>query len=232
MVVPHGILRVVHGELAVVHLVVRHRIRQNPIGYYVKGHVVRRVVEHGQCGVDVEKDKNDDRVGPAHSNGRQNGAPGADDPDDVLDRVLVAGVEVSPGGKVLPVVVLVDERIERRHVQYVVTGGVADVQHQEHDPEGTNGVDQSQVLYPEGDLRRVPDVVAESLDKDPLVDRVDGEKDAGFRVETNVANGGSGGPGRQVLLGKEGIDRVDHEVVVEIDRQADDEASEDPVGKA
>mmetsp|Transcript_36911 Transcript_36911/g.77472 ORF Transcript_36911/g.77472 Transcript_36911/m.77472 type:complete len:215 (-) Transcript_36911:246-890(-) len=180
----------------------------------------------------LKNKKNHGRVGPRGSHRRQDGGPGAHHPGDVLDGVLVPGIEVSPRRKVLPVVVLVDQGVQKGHVQHVVQGCVTDVQNHKHHPEGADRVDNADLRRVQRDVRRKPDVVAQPLDEDPFVDRVDGQKDDGLNVEVDVPDRLPRGSGRQVLLAKEGIHRVYHEVVVEVDRQADGESPQDPLLRA
>ena len=42
--------------------------------------------------------------------------------------------------------------------------------------------------------------MAESLNKNPFVDRIDGQKDDGLGVQSDVSNGFSGSPGWEIVL--------------------------------
>jgi len=158
------------------------------------------VIQHGQGGVNVEKQKYDEGMGPAQANSNQDGTPGAHDSNDVLDRVFVAGIEVAACRKMLPMVVFVDQGIQKRHVQNVVTGCVANVQYYKHDKEGTDRVEETNIPDIERYIRRMPNVVAQSLDQDPFVNRVDAQKDNGLEVEPDVSDRFSRGSCRQIFL--------------------------------
>ena len=146
MIVKHAVLCVIDGKLAMVHFVVGDTVFENAKGYYVKLDIVWRVVEHGQCRVNVEKQENDDGVGLAQVRSREDGRPGAGDAHDVLDGMFVSGIEISACGKVLSMVVFVNQWIDKWHVENVVNGSITNVQDNEHDPECSHRIQQTNIF--------------------------------------------------------------------------------------
>lgn len=114
-------------------------------------------------------------------------------------------------------------------MQDVVQGRVADIEDDEHEPEGAHSIQETNVPNVQRNLRRKPEVVAKALDKNPFVDGVDTQKENRLRIELDVPNGFSGRPRGEVLVAKHRIDGVDDQVVVHVDGKADQQSSQDPV---
>ncbi len=74
--------------------------------------------------------------------------------------------------------------------------------------------------------------MAESLYKYPFMDCVNGQKDNGFGVETDVSNGLFLCSRGKIVLCKDRIHGKHDQVVVEIDCQSNDESSDDPMLEA
>ena len=226
VVVPHAVLRIVHGELAMVHLVVGHAISD---AQSTELHIVRAVIEHGQRGMDVEKEEDGHGVRSGGVGGGQDGRPRAKRSDHVLNGMLVASVQISPRREVLPMMMLVYERIHRRHVQYVMARGVAHIQHHEHYIQRRKSVGQPNVFHGLGNGVRMPQVVTQSLNEYPFVERIDGQKQVRHSVQIDVSDGLARRPSRQELGMEAAVDEEDDEMVVDGNGPADEDEAHHPL---
>lgn len=209
-----------------VHLVVGHAV---PDAQGAELHIVRAVIEHGQRGVDVEEEEDGHGVRPGGVGGGQDGRPRAERPDQVLDGMLVARVQISPRGEVLPVMVLVNQRIRRRQVQDVMARGVAHIQHHEHHVQRRESVGPTNVVQGLGDCLRVPQVVTKALDEHPFVQRIDRQKQIRRAVEIDVTDRLARRPRRQRLGMEAAVDEEYDEVVVDGNGAADKDEAHQPL---
>ena len=116
---PHARLGVVAVEEAVVHLVGTDG-ELEPDAEVVHLDVVRRVVDHVDERVEDEGEHQSTDVHAKEVRRQHNAVVDDGQADDLLERVLVAGVHVTALRELLAVVVLVDERVERFPVHEAV----------------------------------------------------------------------------------------------------------------
>ena len=221
MIVNHGILRIIHCEFAMMHFMIGDRITQ-------KFHVVRTVIQHGQRGVNVEKEKDDHGVGLDQSHGRQDRGPRAEHANHVFNGMFIAGIEIATGGKVLSMMMLVNQGVNGGHVQYVMAGSIAHVQDEKHNGQCSKGVEEGNVMDVLGYFGRVPKVVTQPLHKDPLVHGVDAEIDEGLLIQLHISDGLAGRSGRKQLIVKDRVHQKDHQVVVKGNGGSNTDAADYP----
>ena len=141
----------------------------------------------------------EDRGGMRACDGNCGGdsSPRAQGADHVLDGVLVPCIEVSSGRKVLPMMMFMNQGIHGRHMEKVMAWRVAYVQNDKHYVQRSKRVRQPQIIERLRYLSCMPQVVTQTLNEYPFVQRIYRKKNERQSIQGNVSNGLAGGSGRQ-----------------------------------
>jgi len=129
----------------------------------------------------------------------------------------------------LSMVMFVNEGIQSGHVQNVMTRRVNGIQHHKHDGQSSQSIHHTNLSETQGNVRGMPNEMTQSLDENPFVHGIDGQKDQGLVVERHIAHGFARHRPRRQAFPLHGANEKKDEMIVKDQRASDEQSAQNPL---